>query len=233
MTNALGQTFVTDARVFNPSYDTPAAALLEYFSQNPPVAGSATASIAVNLPPRGTAVFDDINGVAGFNVAGTGGVRVSSNNKLAVTSRIFNDLRASGKGTIGQFVPAVKFQNALRRGVLPQLSNRALDASNLTGYRTNIGFFNPNKEPVNVRLELRDENGVLLGTGSVLLSAYGQVQNGVGGYFTNADVANRPNLTVSFDAAAPVVGYASVVDNVSSDQIFVSAQEDPRVSTGQ
>jgi hypothetical protein len=230
VTNALGQTFVTDVRVFNPSYTTPAAALLEYFSANPPVAGSATASIAVNLPPRGTAVFDDINGPAGFNVSGTGGVRVSSNNKLAVTSRIFNDQRSSGKGTIGQFVPSVKFQNALRRGVLPQLSNKALDTSALSGNRTNIGFFNPNNEAVNVRLELRDENGVLLGQGGILLAPYGQVQNGIGAYFPSADVSNRPNLTVSFDAAAPVVGYASVVDNVSSDQIFVSAQEDTGVA---
>lgn len=231
VTNALGQTFVTDVRVFNPSYDTPAAALLEYFGLNPPVAGNATASIAVNLAPRATAVFDDINGPGGFNTPGTGGLRVSSNSKLAVTSRIFNDLRSSGKGTIGQFVPAVKFQNALRRGVLPQLSNRTLDPAALVGYRTNIGFFNPNNGAVNVRLELRDENGVLLGSGTTLLQPYGQIQNGIGA-FTNADVGNRPNLTLSFDAAAPVVGYASVVDNISSDQIFVSAQEDTGVATG-
>jgi len=82
---------------------------------------------------------------------------------------------------------------------------------------------------ITVQKFLCDENGVLLGQGGILLAPYGQVQNGVGAYFPSADVSNRPNLTVSFDAAAPVVGYASVVDNVSSDQIFVSAQEDTGV----
>ncbi|HEV7919401.1 MAG TPA: CHRD domain-containing protein [Thermoanaerobaculia bacterium] len=230
VTNALGQTFVTNVRVFNPNYDKPVGALLEYFAPNPPVAGTAASSLAVNIPPRGTAVFDDVNGPGGFNVPGTGGVRVSSFSKLAVTSHIFNDLRPQQKGTIGQFVPAVRFENALRRGVLTQLSNRDINQS-VTGFRTNIGFFNPNNQTVTVRLELRDENAVLLGTGVVTLAPYAQVQNGVAGYFPTADVANKPNLTVSFDASAPVAGYASVVDNISSDQIFVSAQEDVGVHT--
>ena len=230
VTNALGQTFVTNVRVFNPNYDKPVGALLEYFAPNPPIAGTATASLAVNIPPRGTAVFDDVNGPGGFNVPGTGGVRVSSFSKLAVTSHIFNDLRPSQKGTIGQFVPAVRFENALRRGVLTQLSNRDINQS-VTGFRTNVGFFNPNNQTVTVRMELRDENAVLLGQGVVTLAPYAQVQNSVAGYFPSADVANKPNLSVSFDAAAPVVGYASVVDNISSDQYFVSAQEDIGVNT--
>jgi hypothetical protein len=230
VTNALGQTFVTNLRVFNPNYDKSVGALLEYFAPNPPVAGTATSSLAVNIPPRGTAVFDDVNGPGGFNVPGTGGIRVSSFSKLAVTSHIFNDLRSQQKGTIGQFVPAVKFENALRRGVLTQLSNRDITQS-VTGFRTNVGFFNPNNQTVTVRMELRDENAVLLGQGVVTLAPYAQVQNAVSGYFPTADVANKPNLSVSFDASAPVVGYASVVDNISSDQIFVSAQEDVGVNT--
>ncbi|MBV9493650.1 MAG: CHRD domain-containing protein [Acidobacteria bacterium] len=225
VTNALGQTFITNLRVFNPNYDKPAAALLEYFGPNPPIVGSAAASIAVNIPPRATAVFDDVNGPSGFNVPGTGGVRVSSNSKLAVTSHIFNDLRPQQKGTIGQFVPAVKFENAMRRGVLTQLSNRDITQS-VTGFRTNVGFFNPNNQQVTVRLELRDDNGVLLGQSVVNLTSYQQVQSSVQQLFPSADLANKPNLSVSFDASAPVVGYASVVDNISSDQFFVSAQED-------
>src|SRR5258707_645456 len=66
VTNGLGQTFVTDVRVFNPSYTQSAVALLEYLSG---ASGNtnATASTVVNLAPRGTAVLDDIGGTSNLN----------------------------------------------------------------------------------------------------------------------------------------------------------------------
>ena len=223
VTNALGQTFVTDARVFNPSYDAPFVALLEYFASGTTANTTATATKVVDIPARGTAVLNDIAGSSGFNVTGTGAVRVSSANPLVATSKIFNDLRPSGKGTFGQFVPSVNRVNGLRRGAMTQLSNQ----SDLTsGSRTNIGFFNPNTVVVTVRLELRGTDGTLLGQNTLFLQPLSQQQNGIGGYFNGVDLTNAQNLTLTFDASAPVDAYASVVDNVATDQIFVGARED-------
>jgi len=225
VTNGLGQTFVTDVRVFNPSYSQSTVALVEYLTGN----ATAAASLVVNLAPRATAVLDDIGGSAGLNVSGTlGALRVSSVAQLAVTSHIFADLRASGKGTLGQFIPAQPRANALRRGVLPQLSNRTVDLN--SGARTNLGFFNPNTSPVTVRLELRDQTGTFLGQGQVTLGALSQQQNGIGAYFPGVDLSNAANLTLSFDAAAPVFGYAAVNDNVSADSSFVAAIADVGVA---
>lgn len=228
VTNGLGQTFVTDARIFNPSYDAATTALIEFFPAGTTANVNASQSIPVNIPARGTVVLDDVAGAAGLNVTGTGALRVTSASKLAVTSRIFADLRSSGKGTFGQFVPGTARASALRRGVLPQLSNQ----SDLTsGNRTNIGFFNPNIGIVTVRLELRSAAGALLGSNTVTLQPLTQQQLSLGSYFPGVDVSNAQNVTLSFDAGAPVVGYASVVDNVSTDQIFVSAQEDAGVAS--
>jgi hypothetical protein len=230
VTNALGQTFVTDLRVFNPSYDTAAAAQLEYFQSGSTPNTNATKSMAVNIPPRGTATLDDIAGASGLNVSGTiGAIRVSSAEKLAVTSRIYADLRSTGKGTFGQFVAGQSRNNALRRGVLPQLSNHVTEFT--SGYRTNIGFFNPNTAPVTVRLELRNSDGTLTASSLMTLQALSQQQNPIASYFSGVDITDAANLTLSFDASAPIVAYASVVDNVSADQIFVSAQEDVGVAT--
>src|SRR6185436_3088969 len=100
VTNGFGQTFVTDVRVFNPSYDKPTVALLEYFTTGTLPNTTAAKSMVVNLAPRATSVLDDIATLLG--IAGTtGALRVSSASQLAVTSRTFNDLRASGKGTLG------------------------------------------------------------------------------------------------------------------------------------
>ncbi len=223
VTNGLGQTFVTDARIFNPSYDAPVVALLEYFASGTTANTLATATKIVDIPARGTAVLNDIAGSSGFNITGTGAVRVSSANPLVATSRIFLDLRPSGKGTFGQFVPSVNRVNGLRRGAMTQLSNQS-DLS--SGSRTNIGFFNPNPVAVTVRLELRAADGTLLGQSTQFLQPLSQQQNGIAGYFSGVDLSNAQNLTLTFDASAPIDAYASVVDNVATDQIFVGARED-------
>jgi hypothetical protein len=232
VTNALGQTFVTDVRVFNPSYTAAATALIEYLTGG----ATATAATVVNLAPRGTAVLDDIGGSSLLNVNGTvGALRVTSATQLAVTSRIYADLRSTGKGTLGQFVPAQARASGLRRGVLPQLSNHA-DLS--SGFRTNVGFFNPSPGSsgvsgtgtVTVRLELRDGAGTLLGQNTLVLQPLSQQQSSIGTYFPGVDLSNAANLTLSFDASAPIFAYAAVNDNVSADSICVIAQPDSGVA---
>src|SRR5258708_3927123 len=54
VTNGIGQTFITDLRVFNPSFDTPTTALVEFFPAGTSANTNASASAAVNLPARGT-----------------------------------------------------------------------------------------------------------------------------------------------------------------------------------
>jgi Cu/Zn superoxide dismutase len=229
VTNGLGQTFVTDVRVFNPAYDTSANALVEYFQSGTTANTAASKSMAINIAPRGTASLDDVTGAFGLNTPGNiGAIRVSGANKLAVTSRIYADLRSSGKGTFGQFAPGQPRASALRRGALLQLANQS-DLS--SGSRTNIGFFNPTTQTVTVRLELRNSAGTQIGQSTQTLQPLTQQQNSIGTYFPGLDISAAPVLTLAFDASAPIVAYASVVDNVSTDQIFVYAQDDPGVAT--
>jgi len=44
-------------------------------------------------------------------------------------------------------------------------------------------------------------------------------------------VTNKANLTLSFDASAPIDVYAAVNDNVSTDSFVVVAQPDTGVNT--
>ena len=229
VTNGLGQTFVTDLRIFNPSYTNPVTALIEYFPAKIGPNATATNSIAVNIAPRATAVLDDVTGAAHLNSSGTiGALRVSSARPLAVTSRVYLDRGAAG--TLGQFVPAQPRGMALRRGVLPQLANRA-DLS--SGFRTNIGVFNPNLSDATVRLELRDAAGTLVGQATLIVGAQSQQQNSIATYFPGVDLANANNLTLAFDASAPVFVYAAVNDNVSGDSAFVPAQPDAGTAANQ
>ncbi|HUR79831.1 MAG TPA: CHRD domain-containing protein [Thermoanaerobaculia bacterium] len=229
VTNGLGQTFVTDARVFNPSYTNSVTALIEFLPAKIGANATAANSIAVNIPPRGTAVLDDVAGTASLNQSGsTGALRVTSASPLAVTSRVYLDKGAAG--TVGQFVPAQPRSAALRRGVLPQLTNHADLTS---GARTNLGFFNPNLSDVTLRLELRDAAGLLVGQQTLIVGAQSQQQNAISSYFPGVDLANAANLTLSFDASAPMFVYAAVNDNVSGDSVLVPAQPDTGVAANQ
>ena len=214
-------TFVTDARVFNPSPNLAVAALLEYF----PAGGantSAASSTVVDISPRGTATLDDVTGSSHLNSSGTtGAIRVTSNFPLVVTSRIFADFRPTDGGTLGQFVPGFARSAALLRGAIPQVSHTT---GVPTGSRTNIGFFNPNNVAVDVRLELRDTAGGVLGVTNLSLPPLSQQQNALNGYF--GGITSQPNGTVTFLASAPIFGYASIVDNRTSDQTYVFAQQD-------
>lgn len=230
VTGGTGTTFVTDVRIFNPSYTNRAVAMLEFLPSGLAGNSTAAASRTIDIAPRGTAVLDDIAGAAGFNLTGTGAIRVTSASPVVVTSRIYGDLRSSGRGTSGQAATAPARSSALRRGVITQLSNRAGVAS---GYRTNIGFFNPTTSTVYLRLELRDASGALIAESTPTLTPLQHRQNAIGDFFPGVDLSDRSDLTLSFDASAPIFVYGSVVDNTSDDPIFVAAQEDVGVSASQ
>lgn len=219
--------FFTDVRVFNPSFTTALNALVEYFPQGTAANTNAAQAIPVNVPPRGTGVLNNINGTGLLNSgAGIGAVRVTSINEMNVTSKIFSDQRSGGKGTFGQFLPGIPIASALRRGVVPQLTNNA-------DFRTNVGFFNPNQAAVTVRLDLRDENANVVATSVQTFQALSFQQNSIGTYFPGVDLSNKANLTLSFDASAPIDVYAAINDNVSTDSFVVTAQSDTGVASNQ
>ncbi|PYQ26363.1 MAG: hypothetical protein DMF56_24735 [Acidobacteria bacterium] len=222
ITNNQAQAFFTDLRIFNPSYDKSVVALIEYFTTGVLPNTNAASSMALAVSPRTTAILDDIVGALSGNNT-TGALRVTSATPLVVTSRTFNDQRLAGKGTLGTFIAAQPRANALRRGVMPQLASP----------RTNTGFFNPNPATTTVRLELRDAAGQILGLATVFLESLTQQQNSLNSYFPNLDLGNAANLTLSFDASAPIFAYTVVNDSASGGSTFVPAQPDPGVAANQ
>jgi hypothetical protein len=220
-------TFVTDARVFNPSYDTPATAMLEFFPSGTSANATAANVMVVNIPPRGTATLNDVTGSSNLNAtAPIGAIRVSSAAVFNASSKIFSDLRSTNQGTLGQFTPGLPRSGALRRGVLTQLEQDA-------DFRTNLGFFNPNNAAVTVRLELRDDAGNLVGQSTQTFQALAHTQQLISNFFPGVDFSNQPKLTLSFDASAPMDVYAAVNDNKSTDAFVVVPQEDTGVGANQ
>ena len=227
VTNAIGQTFITDVRLFNPSFTDSANAIIEFFQAGTSANTTPTASMPVSLPPRGTAVLNDIAGSSTLNVTAVGAIRIASAVPVIATSRIFVN---TSNGSFGQFVPAFSRAQALQHGVIPQVSNTLSAAA---GFRSNVGFFNPNANPVTVRIEARDPSGNSLGSNTITLQALSQQQNAIGTFFPGVDLSNTTNATLSFDASAPIFVYVSEVDNTSGDSFLIPAQSDPGVASNQ
>lgn len=209
--------FRTDARILNPSA-TETIEIQARLLAPGNVDNSAVQPRTITIPPREMAVYDDV--VASlFQASGLGAIRLSSQAPFVATQRIYAQATA---GTLGQFVPGIDVEDALTRGVLIQL--RRSDA-----YRTNIGVVNPGGQPATITWRLHDRNNNLVAEGQPMtLMPYGVVAPTAmhSGFFFAVGSADMSDAWVSFTSDRPVVAYASVVDNATTDPTYITASED-------
>jgi hypothetical protein len=193
---------------------------LQYYPEGDDGNSGPSATATVNLAVGQEGVLNDL--VANqFGVTnGKGAVVISSNAQLKSLARIYNDARDAGQGTFGQLVPAQTLDDALTNGVLPFLSNE--DPASGAGFRGNIGWFNPNSDAIQVSFAAWDAaTGQQLGTLSSSAEGLAQQQLNLAQLWP--ELADAGDLYVTFVSSEPVFMYASVVDNVNGDAIFIPA----------
>jgi PKD repeat protein len=185
-----------------------------------PSAGSTIQSRSLFLSPRQSVSYAnallDLYGIG--NGAGAIGIEATSGGATAdlrVTSRTFT----SGEmGTYGQSVPDVQ-EAALERilYVTGIQSNAA--------FRTNIGLVNRGNSAVGVTLTLRASSGGVVASNSLTLGANSFQQAALASYFPAVQGGSYSGLTMQLSATTrdSVSAYASVVDNVSQDPVFIQA----------
>lgn len=154
-----------------------------------------------------------------FGLDGTqGALAVHADQLLLATSRTYNNAPV---GEFGQFIPARSIGEMAgvgERQVLP-------GAVQSSAFRSNLGLVAVGGR-AEAELTLRGADGGVLATATRSLAAGEQIQDRVAnffgiGSFDGATVEVVPG--VGSDPAARVVGYLSVVDNLSTDPTFASA----------
>ena len=95
-----------------------------------------------------------------------------------------------------------------------------------TGFRSNVGVYNPSSTTGNVTFSLYDDAGVLLGSVSHTLAGFTPFQfndifSVVGAAGT---VAQRSTLVVASDV--PIFGFVTVIDNQTNDSSFLLPTDD-------
>lgn len=165
---------------------------------------------------------------------------------LLVTSRTFNDSEyanappadgvplldalALAGGTYGQFVAGQSVSSAvteLDEGRIVQLTHTA--GTTATGFRTNIGAVNTTAEPITVEIELFLADGASLGKVDLALRAFEYKQiDKIFERVTSETVADGFAVLRLKSGTGAFVAYASVIDNLTGDPIYVPATRLPR-----
>jgi hypothetical protein len=223
---ARGANWETDLRLFNASFDQTATVMLSFYPRGSGV-NTAVSTTTIQIEPRGTRFFDRAMEQLFPGADGIGALVISSDTEIVASARVFNDRRETAQGTFGQIIPGLSGCAAMSRGIITGFVNAAGGPAGSFSARSNIGFFNPTDVTVNVRIQFRDHDGMLLGERVVTLGPWMHTQMPL----VHADglfnlTAEQRNATVTFEADHPIFVYGSVVDNVSGDPVTVLPHRD-------
>ncbi len=209
-------------RAFNTSYAEDLTVSARYRCFIPSSCSAPTDSVQFTLMPRESRAFNDIV-VSLFNAPDTaGGIEFEHTGgpqQLVVTSRLYS---TAPTPTVGMFIPGLPNSDESPTTVLTSIRNRGPDA----GFRTNVGLFNHEDAPVNVTFTIFD-GGIQIGN-PVTRSVGGHSGAQVSDIFEAAGQTDHAtqNAVVVVSATGPVFSYAAVIDNHTTDPIFVVGAED-------
>ncbi len=219
--------FYSDVRAFNISYTTSLAVTATYRCFLPTSCVAGTPQIQFTLAPRESKAFDDMIASTFLAPNTAGGVEFTFDGppeQLVVTSRLFS---TAPTPTVGMFVPGLRSSQTYAAAVLTSIRHVPFGVEG--GFRTNVGAFNPGDDPVSVVFTIFVD-GASVGT-PVARTALGHSGVQVNGIFETAGAAaiSTQNGVVLVSASRPVFSYAAVIDNATSDPIFVVGAKDPGV----
>lgn len=205
--------FHTDARLFNPAFDKDITIIATFYATD----GSAAQTATVTVAKRQMKILDDVTTQL-FGTSKLGAIQFTSNDPFEATSRIY---ALTAAGTLGQFGPGTPLSLAKSKGALLQLKSSS-------SFRTNIGVVNPNNTTANVTWTLYDKNSAIVSSKETPFTPLASLAptNMAGGFFFDPKTADLSDAWVSFSSDQPILVYASVIDNGTTDQTFIPPVDD-------
>jgi plastocyanin len=223
-----GAPFFSDVRAFNTSYTSSLDVTATYRCFIASV-GNSCPSVApqstFTLAPRESMAFNDIVRTTFLQPDTAGGVEFvfdASEDQLVVTSRLYSTFPTP---TVGMFIPGMHESDAHATTVLTSIQNGSDGRGN--SFRTNVGAFNPGSVAVTLTFTIFDGNGAVLGV-PVTRPLNGHSGLQVSGIFTVAGVPTTAtdNAVIVVASTGAIFSYAAVIDNLTTDPIFVSGALD-------
>lgn len=204
--------FRTDVRIFNPTASDSHLTLVFLPAGNQNNGAAFASPVLVTVPANQNVSYNDAVSSL-FGASGIGAVYIGSDTTLLVTTRIYAQ---TASGTLGQGYRATYVGDIYTSGVLLQL--RADGA-----FRTNIGAMNTANTVVHVTWKLYGKNNAEVAEATTTVEPYAVIPpTSLTSLFSvgNADLSD---VYVTFTSDDPLVVYASVIDNVTTDPTYFSA----------
>jgi len=215
--------FFSDIRAFNTSYSAPLDVTARYRCFIPsPCSAVGAPQVQFTLAPRESKAFDDMVAATFLAPNTAGGVEFDfsgASGQLVVTSRLYSTVPTP---TVGMFIPGLDSSEAHARTVLTSIRNGGAGA----GFRTNVGVFNREDSAVDVTFTIFDA-GAQVGS-PVTRTVGGHSGAQVNQIFLAAGDAGHAtgNAIILVTSTGDAFTYAAVIDNNTTDPIFVRGAED-------
>lgn len=220
-----GSNWRTDLRIQNPAgMDLPVWA--EFYPLSASGYPAAAQPVQVVVTASGAAVIDDAVATL-FGADGNGALRLLSSEPIVAAARIYNDQSGNPAvgGTYGQFVPGLRPEDSPRGGVL--LLGSQVGSAGQSGFRTNLGYFNPTPRQVTVKMALRSPGGEVLGDTEMTVPGFAGAIGPVFSMIPPDAGGEAQDLVVAYSSDGPIQLYSSTVDNVTGDAIYVAPAQAP------
>lgn len=210
-TGAFETNWRTDVSILNKSSEDANIAI--YFLQSgfdKSEENLSSSPVFVNLPPKNQMKIDDILKEKFGIETGSGALMFSSDKEILVVSRTYNKLPDK---EYGQFIPGVSISGAKKE-------QKLIGAVSSQAFRTNLGILNPSKtEKAQINLKFLSKNGGIIKETNLELNQWVHVQfNDLFSYF---GIAPQEDVSIFISSSTPIFCYLSIVDNKSSDPIFM------------
>jgi hypothetical protein len=188
------------------------------------------AQVATRSVAAGAQLYieDLLGDLWGYN--GNGAVRLLSSVPVSAFARVVNVKMPTAfeGGTFGQAMAPMTSDQVVPEGVLLGLFNERI--SDESGFRSNMGWFNPNPDPVTLTARVVTRDGDMLGERNLEVPGLSQWLGSVFDVVWTVTQNQRElqHFFVTYEVVGgPLFLYASVVDNVTGDAVTVLPQPAP------
>ncbi len=209
-----GAEFHTSVRVLNED----GAAVTVRAELHDQTSGRTFTAQPVTLGPRSQGAWDDaLASLFGLTLdqGAFGPIRFDADGPIVVSASVFNTKGCGGDARTGQWLAGIEAGQAIAIGDLLQI---AVSPDPASGKRTNLIFTNPGRETATATLRLMRGSATLTTTTIPGLGSNGFVQIPVDeAHFPGVGALTDTNLWLRFESTAPLLAFASVIDNASGD----------------
>ena len=160
-----------------------------------------------------------------FGVEGSATLRLTTlSGEVRATSRTYN---ATPDGTYGQFIGATTPGDVFDWGTDATLIQLSSSPTSSTGFRTNIGLVNLEPIVATIHVDLYQDDATFLGRVSTTLEPFefDQIDN-IFARVTSDEIADAFAIVRTERIDSTYLAYASVIDNVTGDPIFIPGLPD-------